>query len=145
MSVAAGLRGEGKEEGKLDAIEKARDLASYTITITANEKVFIPKFQRSITDEINKAATRAFLDARTANDIRVKNQNDFMERRKLQVNAIRSCNELLGLIQLARPVFHLKLKRIEFWGDKTLAVREKLRAWADSDYKRYSEMLKRHF
>ena len=40
MSVPEGLRG----TGRLEVIEKALDLADYTITITANPKIFLPEY-----------------------------------------------------------------------------------------------------
>ena len=52
MSVPEGLRG----TGRLEVIEKALDLADYTITITANSKIFLPEYQRSLTDDINRAS-----------------------------------------------------------------------------------------
>lgn len=38
----------------MEVCTKARDLASYTIQITANEKIFLPQFQRALTDSINE-------------------------------------------------------------------------------------------
>lgn len=48
MSVPVNQR----SESKLEVCVKARDLCVYTLQITANEKIFLPKFQRSITDDI---------------------------------------------------------------------------------------------
>lgn len=141
MSVPEGLRG----TGKLEVIEKALDLAEYTITITANSKVFLPEYRRSLTDDINRIALDIYVDAWTANNIMVKNGENYMERRHLQEKAARNCNNLLALMQLAQKVFHLKLKRIKYWGEKTINVRGLLRAWKESDYKRYAEALKKHF
>lgn len=123
MSVPEGLRG----TGRLEVIEKALDLADYTITITANSKIFLPEYQKSLTDDINRIALAIYVDAWTANNIKVTNEESYMERRRLQ----------------ERKVFHLKLKRIKFWGEKTLNVRGLLRAWRESDYKRYAEALKK--
>lgn len=138
MSVPEGLRG----TGRLEVIEKALDLADYTITITANPKIFLPEYQKALTDDINRIALAIYIDAWTANNILVRNAEDFAERKRLQERAARNCNNLLALMQLAQKVFHLKLKRIQFWGEKTLNVRNLLRAWKESDYKRYSSLLK---
>ena len=138
MSVPEGLRG----TGRLEVIEKALDLADYTITITANPKIFLPEYQKALTDDINRIALAIYIDAWTANNILVRNAENFAERKRLQERAARNCNNLLALMQLAQKVFHLKLKRIQFWGEKTLNVRNLLRAWKESDYKRYSSLLK---
>ena len=137
MSVPEGLRG----TGRLEVIEKALDLADYTITITANPKIFLPEYQKALTDDINRIALAIYIDAWTANNILVRNAENFAERKRLQERAARNCNNLLALMQLAQKVFHLKLKRIQFWGEKTLNVRNLLRAWKESDYKRYSKLL----
>ena len=139
MSVPEGLRG----TGRLEVIEKALDLADYTITITANPKIFLPEYQKALTDDINRIALAIYIDAWTANNILVRNAENFAERKRLQERAARNCNNLLALMQLAQKVFHLKLKRIQFWGEKTLNVRNLLRAWKESDYKRYAEALKK--
>lgn len=138
MSVPEGLRG----TGRLEVIEKALDLADYTITITANPKIFLPEYQKSLTDDINRVALAIYIDAWTANNILVRNAEDFVERKRLQERAARNCNNLLALMQLAQKVFHLKLKRIQFWGEKTINARNLLRAWKESDCKRYSKLLK---
>ena len=69
----------------------------------------------------------------------VKSADDLAERRHLQERAARNCNNLLALMQLAQKLFHLKLKRIKYWGEKTIAARNLIRAWKESDYKRYSK------
>ena len=137
MAVPEGLRG----PGKLEVFEKALDLATYTITITANKKVFIPEYQGSLTDRINSVALAIYMDAWTANNILVRNAEDFAERRRLQEKAARNCNNLLALMQMAQKVFHLKLTRVKYWGEMTIGVRNLLRAWKESDYKRYSKLL----
>lgn len=135
MSTPEGLRG----AGKLEVIIKARDLADYTIKIAANPKIFLPEHKSAVTDYITKTALAIYMDAWTANNIMVKSADDenFRERRRLQEVAARNCNNLLALMQLAQKVFHLKTQRIKYWGQKTIDVRNLLRAWKESDYKRY--------
>ena len=58
MAVPEGLRG----TGKLEVFEKALDLATYTITITANKKVFLPEYQGSLTDKINGVALAIYME-----------------------------------------------------------------------------------
>lgn len=71
--------------------------------------------------------------ARIANDIRVENTNDLMERRKLQNHAIAECDQLLTAIQIAKRVFHLRLKKVKYWGEKVEEVKNYLRKWRESD------------
>lgn len=125
MAVAEGER----SQSKLEVIVRALDLATYTIRITNNQKIFLPEYRSSLTDDI----------IRTANNILVKSADDWKMRKALQERAARNCNNLLALIQLAKTIFHLKSKRVKYWSEKTIDVRGYLRSWRDADSKRYGK------
>lgn len=138
MSVPEGER----SHSKLDVIIKARGLASYTITITKNQGVFPPEYQNGITNDIITCAKNIYLDCWTANNIKVGDDPENWKRRKaLQQQSALECNNLLALMQLAQEVFHLKTKRIKYWGEKTIVVRSRIRSWYESDCKRYDHLL----
>ena len=125
--------------GKLEALVKAKRLASYTIKITCNQKTFPVQYYNAITYKIIAIATQIFMDAWEANGIRVEDDEDkHKERHALQDKAIRGCNNLLPLIQIAQEVFHLRLRRIEHWGRLILETRSILKAWQESDDKRFT-------
>lgn len=136
MAVAEGER----SQSKLEVIVRALDLATYTIRITNNQKVFLPEYRSSLTDDIIRTAKDIYIDAWTANNILVKSVDDWKIRKSLQERAARNCNNLLALIQIAKTVFHLKSKRIKYWSEKTIDVRGYLRSWRDADSKRYSSI-----
>lgn len=134
MSVPEGKRG----EGKFEVLMKARDLATYTIQICTNENIFLPKYQNSITNDIISESKDIFMKCFTANNIRVANDGTGLQERKhLQEEACIHCNNLLALMQIAQQLFHLKTTRIEYWGRKTIEVRNMIRAWIESDRTRY--------
>lgn len=138
MSVPKGQQA----DGKLLVNELARDLAVYTIQITSNQKVFTPQFQTALTNEIVRTATNIHKFAWTANNIMVRAPNgreQYALRRKNQEMAAAECNNLISLIDIAKPLFHLDTKRCRYWGKKTLEVRNKIRGWMESDAKRYAE------
>lgn len=136
MSVPETQRG----QAKLQVLVDARYLAKYTLQITANEKVFKPEYQRSLTDDIVKTAKDIFTMAWTANNIRVGDDiENWNERKRLQEMATRKCNDLLALIDLAKPVFHLSAKRVKYWGKLTIKVRQEIRNWKTGDSKRYEK------
>ena len=137
MSVPEGQRG----DGKLKAIVKAMELASYTLAITKNKNVFPLEYQSALTDDIIRTSKDIYLKAFTANNILVKNGEDWKKRCDFQKAACNDCNNMLALIQLAQPVFHLKSKRIKYWGEKVLEVRNLLRKWNIADSKRYNSLL----
>lgn len=142
MSVPEGKRG----KRKMEVFTKANELANYTIKICCNKKVFLPEYQNSMTDDIIRTAKDIFIKAWSANGIRVTdsqgkvNQEKYAERRKLQETSIRNCNDLLALMQMAQRLFHLKTKRIKYWGKMTIEVRELLKKWKDADTKRYGPL-----
>ena len=137
MSVPEGLR----STSKLDVIVSAQSLAKYTIQITKNQKYFPPEYNNGITNNIIETATSIYMNCWTANNIYVDSIEDMQERLWLQEKACIECNNLLALMQLAQSIFHLKAKRIKFWGSKTLETRNKIRAWNESDKKRYKKSL----
>lgn len=136
MSVPETERG----KGKFDVLIKANDLATYTIRITKNPKVFLPEYQTALTDDIIRAAKNVFIHAWTANNIRVVERDDWAERKRLQEQAAQECNNLLALIQIAKPVYHLKAKRVKYWGQKIIDARNAIRDWKAGDNKRYGKL-----
>ena len=137
MSVKQGER----RPGKLEVIIKSLDLATYTIQITANEKVFDPKYRAAVTDDLISHAKDIYLDCWTANNIRMTKGNEaaYEKRRQLQEKAIVECNTFLGLLDVAKKVFHLETKRVTYWGNKIIKCRTLIRAWKDGDRKHYKE------
>ena len=115
MSVNESERG----KGKFDVLIKANGLAVYTIRITKNPKIFLPEYQTALTNDIIHTAKEIFTKAWTANNIRVGDEpRNWLERKKLQQEAARECNNLLALIQIAKPLYHLTSKRVKYWGTK---------------------------
>lgn len=136
MSVSKPLR----QEGQLEINVEARALCTYTLLITSNEKHF-PVEQKSFTEKLRDAAIEIHLLCWEANNIRVDNNADKYNRRiTLQNEAADKCNRLAALIDVAKPVFHLSSKRTIYWMKLTLELRNKIRAWRDSDVKRLKPM-----
>ena len=137
MSVPAGMRG----EPKLAVFTKANALAKYTMKITSNPNNFDPTYSMLIR-RINDAAIGIAQDAWSANNIVVKKSGviDPVNARKrfaLQERAARHCNDLLFLINLSQSVFHLRSKRVKYWTEQAVDVRNLIRRWRDSDRRRY--------
>lgn len=138
MSVPAGER----EEGKFTLPIKAEYLARYTIEITSNENVFLPKYREKVTDIIVAHAIGAYMAIRDANDVTVHqnspNKNrEWMRRRAHQERAIEHCKHLLWMIDLAYRLFHLSGKRVKYWSELVINVRNRTQAWMNHDENRY--------
>lgn len=135
------VRVEDRGEGKFDTLTKALQLASYTIQITDNQKVFRPEHAKS-TERIVYLARDIYHRARVANDIRLDGpdaRENLLERRRQQNIAIAECDHLLSEIQIAKKIFHLHTKRIKYWGEKIETVKAYLRKWRDSDASRFTK------
>lgn len=123
---------------QLGACQKALDLALYTIKICNNDKNFPPIYKEALTDSIIKCAKRIYLDAWKGNGIYVTEDNGrWKERDKLQRQAMLECGELLGLINIAKRLFHLKGNRVKYWTEMTQETLYSLRKWNEATVKKY--------
>lgn len=140
MSVPQGER----KESKLEVIVRARNLAKYVLVITKNPNVFSPEYNNGINNLIISTAIHIYLDCWKANNIFVRDNPALAgQRDALQQQAIDGCNSLLALIALAQELYHLKAKRVSYWGKLTLDCRSFISAWRNSDRKRYAALLER--
>lgn len=130
------VRKENRGEGKFITLTKALELATYTINITDNKKIFVPEHDKT-TAEIVYIARDIYHRIRVANNIIVRSKEDLLLRRKFQNEAIDQCELLLTEIQIAKLLFHLRTKRIQYWGNLVEDVKHRVRNWRNSDYCRY--------
>lgn len=144
MSVIESQKG----ENKFEVLIKSRNLASYTINICDNDKVFTKEHKESLTRKITDIAIDIFCCVNEANEIVIRidlSKDDLSknlkERQELQYKAIRDCKQLLSLIQIAKPVFHLTSKRVKYWGEMTIEVRTLIQRWKDADRNRLKAYL----
>lgn len=138
MSVPVGER----DEGKFTLAVKAEYLASYTLEITANEKVFLPAYLEGLTKDIVETAKDIYFFIREANDVTVRigtpfHLQDYADRNRLQRMALRRCKRLLYLIDLAHRRLHLSTKRVKYWSQITKNVKDRVSGWIDDDTKRF--------
>ena len=116
---------DSRKEGKLALAVMARGHAKYVIQITSNPKVFDPKYSHAVTDDIINEAKSIYRYIRAANDIVVRSKENYADRRTCQQKAVRLCNTLLADMEIAKSIFHL--------------IRNKTRAWIESDAERYKK------
>ena len=107
MSVYLSDRG----ENKFEVLVKARELAVYTIQITHNKNVFSD--YDTVVNDLQKLGKDIFIGLWYANNCDLRTEPEL--RLQYQKKAIRDCYALLATIQLAQPLYHLKLKRVEYW------------------------------
>lgn len=134
MSVPEPLR----HKGRLVVHVKAQYLASYTIKILANNKVFPQEVDTTLVGRIRACAMDIYAKTWCANKYRADASHiDREARYSLQSEAIRECDEMLAYIGIAKQVFHLRHKRMKYWCGLITEVQALIQAWKESDVKRY--------
>lgn len=132
MSVPVPQRG----HGELEVNTKARELAVYTFRIVANDKWF-PTSQRAFVVKLQTCVLEIATLCWDANSIKVDDNIDRYRRRiSLQEQAAEQCNRMMLLIEIAKPLFHLKSTRVRYWIGMARDLRAMIRAWSDKDAKR---------
>lgn len=132
-----------RSHGKLEVYAKAYELATYTLRITSNKNVFTEEFQKQLTDHIIAASLNIYLLVGGANDLKVRTDKDrqnYEDRQKMQKEALVQCGDMSRLILLAKPIFHLSSKRIKYWCGLVKETRTLIKAWSDSDKKRFEPL-----
>lgn len=130
---------DSRREGKLALAVLARMHAKYVMQITSNPKIFDQRYYHAITVDLIRTSKDIYRSIWAANNTLVKSKSDYTARRKYQVRAVMLCNMMLADIEIAQSVFRLKGKRMRYWAGMVIEIRNKARAWIESDAKRYSE------
>ena len=136
MSVPEGKR----TESRMKVFVEAQELCAYTVQITSNTKTFNPQVDDDIIKRIRNCGYDIYAMAWRANKIRADtSKENRLLRYDLQMDAIGLCDDMLVYIGIAKKVFHLSSKRMKYWAGKILDVQKLLRAWKDSDIRRYGK------
>lgn len=136
MSVPEPLR----HKGRLEVHVRGQYLASYTIKIMANKKVFPADVDDELIHRIKVCAIDIYTKTWTANKINAEaNAVNREMRYRLQREAWILCSEMLACIGIAKQVFHLRNKRMKYWGGLIIHVQALIQSWIESDAKRYGQ------
>lgn len=143
MSTNVGQRhvADTPQNRTLNAVDMAKKLALHTSRICKNQKVFSPEYSVEIY-VIRKTAMDIYAMAYDANNIVVKKdsvdyQKNVEDRLKEQMLCVRKCSDLLGYIDFAKPLFHLRKGKVAHWTGLTLQTRSYLHKWHESDVRRF--------
>lgn len=135
MSVRKGDRG----EGKLQVLNKARELKKYTLGLIKSEKHF-PKSTRWIyASPIVNEIREACVCIRHANSVFVTNDEEYTYRRMEQVKAHAHLDALLDLADDAYAAGYISGNQVEYWTGLILGTDDLLKAWIKSDKEKYQK------
>ena len=140
MAVNVGQRNvpDTPQNRQLDACQKAKELALHTIKICKNKNIFTEEYQEALTNDIIRCSKDIFLVAMRGNRVYVRKGNGKWEERvKYQWMAIDKCNDMLGYIDLARTLFHLRGGKVRYWSQLVLETRALLSKWKEATIKEH--------
>ena len=109
---------EARKISKLECLINARKLCKYTLIILQNNENFKVRPcgdpekdaknppQPELVSKIRETMLDAYLSAYSANETYL-NKDNYKHRRQLQDKSISKLNELLALMELSIPIFHI--------------------------------------
>lgn len=139
MSVAKGDRKESSSN--LETAKMLKGLCVYTIQICKNEKNFPKRDRWILTAPIVKCAVKAYAKVLEANAITVVKLDDYMMRRKCQIQARKKLKAMIGLVEIAYTTLSLEESRLEYWTGYIKGCMDILSKWRAADRKRYAKQL----
>lgn len=139
MSVAKGDRKESSSN--LETAKMLKGLCFYTIQICKNEKNFPKRDRWILTAPIVKCAVKAYAKVLEANAITVVKLDDYMMRRKCQIQARKKLKAMIGLVEIAYTTLSLEESRLEYWTGYIKGCMDILSKWRAADRKRYAKQL----
>ena len=152
------------KENHFTPVVRAMNLFEHVDLITSNPKKFqqfkeklmpqqtdgtvtrlITIRQDNLTNRIRQQAYQIYVLAHMANEIELKHDYErFDQKLEMLKDAIYKCEQHLACIQLCRNHFKLTFKKVKYWGELTLKVREALQHQFQKEAIRYQKMLQQH-
>lgn len=145
------VRIEERKPTKAEFLLQARKLVKYSLIILASNKSFksrptgneeddrLNPPQPELVGKLRETVIDIYISAYSANDVRFTKDN-YRHRRQLQDKSISKCNEMLALVEMSVPIFHIPYKRFGHWTGGIVYTRNLIQKWKESDYSRYRRM-----
>ncbi len=128
-------------EPRFETGEVFKALCTYTVQVCKNERNFPKRDRWLLTQEIVKAAVKAYGHVIEANSIEVKTIEDYKLRRMHQVKAKTKLKKLNAYAEVAHMALSLDGSKIDTWQEYLGTCMTMLSRWRDSDRKRYKTLL----
>lgn len=122
------------EESPLHILPVASNLIDYTLELTDNVKHFPKKVRFSIVNRIQDRVLEIRDNLEDANEIYpIIDEQDRIDRLKLQRRALTGCKKLLFLIELSKKRGYIDKGTFDYWTKLTLDVKFMTAAWYKSE------------
>ena len=128
-----------QSEGKLIVITKARELAEYTLKICSNEKNFPKRYRWCLTSKIVDSAMNINNSVNMANSVFVRDEADFMIRKRYQTQALAETYALLSMVDIAYRTYGLDTARVEHWTRLIYDVQNLIRNWRKAEIEKHDK------
>lgn len=148
MSVPKGKR----RNNKLEAFEKAKEMACYTLEICSNKRVFPGRFDK-VTSAVVELAFSAARYLWLANNVDMRSLDPaaWEERKRYQRKGMLCLEELLFEIEICEKVFggkrekgsrekRLDGRKVSTWTGHVVGTQALAARWIESDRKRYASI-----
>lgn len=120
------------------AVDACHALCLHVLKITANVKYFDFEHHADIVQHIRELAVTIYNCAYVANVQNVTKDPATWEVRKANQEAVvQGLNEMVAMVQVAKPLFHLRSRKTTYWLGLTLHAKDLSCAWHASDVRRY--------
>lgn len=130
-----------QSEGKLLVVTKSRTLAEYTLRICANEKNFPKRYRWCLTAKIVDSAMNISNGVNMANSVYVRDETDYMLRKRYQTQALAETYALLSMIDIAYHAYNLETARVEYWARLIYDVQNLIRNWRKAEIEKHDKMM----
>ena len=118
-----GQERERKEPSEFNVIVKAKDLVKHTFTITNSTERYPKKYRFTLVNRIQDKAVDIYEATLEANELDLRQADEFRQRQRLQAKALTYCKELLFFIELSQEMGFISMKSCEYWSKLTLEVK----------------------
>ena len=129
MSVVLTKRG----EGELKVITETRRLATHTIHICQNEKVFPKRYRWCVTAKIIDNVVDIAKYVNIANSLRIDDPGSAVLRKNYQNTALARTYSLLTLMNIAYELVHIPGDKMNYWTGLVIKVQDLISGWKKSD------------
>jgi len=128
-----------RSSGDYDIIEKAKELAGYTLRITSNEKNFPKRYRYSVVNKIQEKILDILDNLVMAYELYPNSKTEFDKRILHQKEARAGLRSLMLMIEVAANTFDIKASTFAFWTDTTVELKDHVSGWIKADVKRFEK------
>ncbi len=122
-----------KEPSEFNVVVKAKDLVKHSFTVTNSTQKFPKKYRFTLVNRIQERAVDIFELTLEANELDLRQPDEFRERQKLQAKALTYCKELLFFIELSHEMGFISFDSCEYWSKLAVEVKYMIAAWKRRD------------